>query len=109
MKSAILLSAFACTIALSAYAQVSSQVSVPTGATVTTTVQSPNGTVTTSVATPVSPSVKTKLADGSTVEMDSDGSVYKVYPDGARVAAPDGVNTLYDGSTVTVKDGKRIP
>ncbi len=74
---------------------------------VTTTVQSSNGT--TQITTTGGQSVVTKTKNGARIEMDSDNSVYTVFADGARVTAPDGVTTLIDGTTVTVKDGKRIP
>ncbi len=51
----------------------------------------------------------TRFADGTKVEIDSDNSVYRVYPDGARVAADDGIHKMMDGSTITLKDGKRVP
>lgn len=82
------------------------QTTNPSGG-VTTTVQSPTGT--TVINSNPGQSVVTRARDGGRIEMDSDGSVYSVYPDGARVAAPNGVNTLLDGQTITVKDGKRIP
>lgn len=77
------------------------------GGNVTTTVQSSTGT--TRITTSGGQSMVTKTKNGTKIEMDSDNSVYTVFADGARVAAPDGVTTLLDGTTITVKDGKRIP
>ncbi len=82
------------------------QVTTPQG-NVTTTVQSATGTTT--INSSAGQSMVTRSKDGTKIEMDSDNSVYTVYPDGSRVAAPNGVNTLMDGETITVKDGKRIP
>lgn len=80
----------------------------PNGAGGTTTIiESP--TQTTKITTAPGHSIMTKSKDGKQIEMDSDNSVYVVYPDGARVAAPDGITTLMGGTTITVKDGKRIP
>jgi len=77
------------------------------GGKVTTTIESATGS--TQITTSPGQSIITRSTNGSKIEMDSDNSVYVVYPDGARVAAPDGITTLIDGSTITVKDGKRIP
>jgi hypothetical protein len=71
------------------------------------TIKSPAGS--TKITSIEAPSVLTRLDDGTKIEMDSDNSVYMVYPDGARVAALDGVHTLANGQTIAVKDGKRIP
>ena len=103
-------------------AQVTSNIVVPPGTIVTktvepnagvstTTVQTPaNGvTTTTTVKTPTGKSMLYNLKDGTKLEVDYDGSVFIVYPDGARVTAPDGIQTLPDTSTVNVKDGKRVP
>ena len=73
----------------------------------TTTVQSPSGTTT--ITNTPGKSIISKSKDGSKIEIDSDNSVYTVFPDGARVAATNGVHTLADGTTITVKDGKIIP
>lgn len=72
-----------------------------------TTIQTPTGT--TKITTSSGRSMVTQSKDGTKIELDSDNSVYVVYPDGARVAAPNGLNTLISGETITVKDGKRIP
>jgi hypothetical protein len=65
--------------------------------------------MTTQILTSTPLSKKTKLIDGTPLELDSDGMVYVVYPDGARAYAPDGVQTLIDGTTITVNDGRRVP
>ncbi len=96
-------------IGSSALAQVGSQVVVTPGATVTTTVSTPTDDVTTRVTTNAGQSVVTQFKDGTPVELDSDGTVHVVYPDGARVSAPDGVHMLKDGTSVTVENGRRIP
>lgn len=74
---------------------------------VQTTVASPAGT--TVVNTNAGHSIMVNAKDGSKIELDSDNAVYKVFPDGARASAPDGILTLSDGTSITVKDGKRIP
>lgn len=97
-------------------APVSPQVVAPVS-TITTTIQSPTGTTTietpststTQITTMPGRSVMAKSKEGSTIEMDSDNSVYVVYADGARTTASDGIIMLNDGTTITVKDGKRIP
>ncbi|HEU5048513.1 MAG TPA: hypothetical protein VFT64_11800 [Rickettsiales bacterium] len=73
----------------------------------TTMIQTPTGTTT--ITTTPGKSIVTKTKDGNKIEIDSDNSVYTVFPDGARVAATNGMHTLSDGSVITVKDGKRIP
>jgi hypothetical protein len=84
-------------------------VTTPPGSNVTTIVQSPSTTTITKVTSTAPQSAMLKLKDGNQLERDSDGSVYIVYADGARITAPDGIHTLLGGSTVTVKGGKQIP
>lgn len=98
----------------SAFAQVATTQVIAPGETVTTTQSAGTTTIETpttitKITTTPGHSVMTKSKSGETVEMDSDNSVYIVYKDGARTHAPDGIMTLADGTTVTVKDGKRIP
>ena len=114
MKRAFFLSAGMGIVAsMAAFAQSTTTTQVITPQqTVTTTLQSPTDTppaAVTKITTSPAPSVITKAKDGSKIEIDSDNSVYTVFPDGARTAAPDGITTLIDGTTITVKEGKRIP
>jgi hypothetical protein len=90
-----------------ASAQETTQVTTFGNGDTTTTIASPSGT--TQISTSPGQSMVTRSKDGTKIELDSDNSVYTVYPDGSRVAAPNGVNTLMDGETITVKDGKRMP
>ena len=106
----------------SALAQTNSNIVVAPGSTITKTVDPGAGvattivqtpgvgvTTTTKVTTPTGKSALYNLKDGTKLEVDYDNSVFIVYPDGARVTAPDGVHTLPDTSVVTVKDGKKVP
>ena len=105
MKQLIL--TLACMIcAVPALADTISQTTNSSGV-VSTIVQSPEGT--TVIETKPGKSITTKAADGTRYEMDSDNSVYQVFPDGARTAVSDGQHMLLSGEMITVKDGKRIP
>jgi len=108
MKRVLGVSAAASIMVFSAAAIADDVTQVPNGlGGTTTTIDSPKGITT--ITTAPGRSIMTKSKNGTKIEMDSDNSVYDVFPDGARVAAPDGVLTLIDGTTLTVKDGKRIP
>jgi len=52
--------------------------------------------------------VAAELQDGSKIEIASDSTVSVIEKDGSKTAAPDGVHTLKDGVTFTVKNGKRV-
>lgn len=105
-RSFLLVTLSCLAVSVSAIADNITQISNGVGNT-TTTIQSPTGTTT--ITNTPGKSIISKLKDGSKIEIDSDNSVYTVFPDGARVAATNGVHTLLDGSTITVKDGKIIP
>src|SRR5579871_4416522 len=54
-------------------------------------------------------SAQTKeLKDGTKVEIGADNSVNLVNADGTKTPAPDGTHTLKDGTTLMVKDGKKV-
>jgi|GEM_PF-6578262 len=52
--------------------------------------------------------VTAELNDGTKIEITNDGSVNIVAKDGSKTTAPDGLLTLKDGVTLTVKGGKRV-
>jgi hypothetical protein len=54
-----------------------------------------------------SQTVTTETQDGNKVEIAPDGTV-SVYKDEAKQTPPDGTLTLKDGSTINVKDGKKV-
>jgi hypothetical protein len=64
-------------------------------------------TATTPTATPPQP-IFAKLKDGSQIKIDVDGSVYVQNNDGSQEPTPDGLLTLRDGVTLTVRGGKRV-
>ncbi|MEI6731018.1 MAG: hypothetical protein WCL30_07160 [Pseudomonadota bacterium] len=52
--------------------------------------------------------ISAELQDGSKIEIATDSTVSVIEKDGSKTAAPDGVHTLKDGVTFTVKNGKRV-
>jgi hypothetical protein len=102
-------------LATGAYAQVIQQTVTTdsdSGSGVTTIINTqptPGTTVTRTTTVTMPASRKVKTVDGANIEIDSDSSVYKLYDDGARTAADDGIHNLNDGTVITVKDGKLIP
>lgn len=52
--------------------------------------------------------ITAELSDGTKIEINSEGEVTAVNEDGSRNPAPDGVLTLKDGVTITIKGGKKI-
>lgn len=48
-----------------------------------------------------------ELKDGTKIEVTGD-AVMVIGKDGAKTAAPDGVHTLKDDTTVETKDGKKV-
>jgi hypothetical protein len=52
--------------------------------------------------------VKATLSDGTNIEIAHDGTVSTVNDKGEKSPAPDGVLTLKDGVTITIKGGKKI-
>ena len=55
-----------------------------------------------------SQTVQSELQNGDKVEVDPDNSVWVFNQYGAKSAAPDGALTMKDGTTVNVKDGKKV-
>jgi 16S rRNA C1402 (ribose-2'-O) methylase RsmI len=72
-------------------AAVATEVTTETTATETTTVET----------------VEKKLQDGTVVHVKGE-EVFVVAADGTETAAPDGVHTLEDGTTIETKDGKVV-
>ncbi len=75
----------------------------------------PAGTAVPSDGAPVAPAskeppkpVKAELLDGTKIEFAPDGAVWVINTDGSRVPAPDGILTLKDGVTFTVKNSARV-
>jgi len=56
----------------------------------------------------VSGPVQSELKDGTKIETGLDGSVTVVNVDGTRTPAPDGILTLKDGTTISVKNGNKV-
>ena len=52
--------------------------------------------------------IHAELNDGTQVEFGLDGSVSILNKDGSKDPAPDGILTLKDGVTFTVKGGQRV-
>jgi hypothetical protein len=61
------------------------------------------------ISGPLYHSERVRAADGSMMEIDSDNTVYKVFADGSKVSAEDGIHTMADGNSITVRNGQRIP
>ena len=52
--------------------------------------------------------VTAELNDGTKIEIGSDAEVSTINSDGSKTPAPDGVLTLKDGVTITIKGGKKV-
>ena len=52
--------------------------------------------------------VTAELSDGTKIEISGDNEVTAINADGTKNPAPDGVLTLKDGVTITVKGGKKV-
>jgi ferric-dicitrate binding protein FerR (iron transport regulator) len=65
------------------------------------------GTGTSSAASGTMQQKNVQLKNGTQIEIDADSSVHAVKTDGSKAEVADGTYTLSDGSSLTVKNGKK--